>query len=48
VIGQKTQENPFFAKVLESQKAYMKRVVGYQVKFEAPSQLAYEHFFGKA
>jgi TRAP-type mannitol/chloroaromatic compound transport system substrate-binding protein len=48
VIAQKTQENPFFAKVLESQKAYMKRVVGYQVKFEAPSELAYEHFFGKA
>jgi TRAP-type mannitol/chloroaromatic compound transport system substrate-binding protein len=48
VIAQKTQENPFFAKVLESQKNYMKRVVGYQIKFEAPSQLAYEHFFGKA
>jgi TRAP-type mannitol/chloroaromatic compound transport system substrate-binding protein len=47
VIAQKSQENPFFAKVLESQKNYMKRVVGYQIKFEAPSQLAYEHFFGK-
>ncbi len=48
VIGQKSQENPFFAKVLESQKAYMQRVVGYQVKFEAPAELAYQHFFGKA
>jgi len=25
----------------------MKRVVGYQLKFEAPTELAYEHFFGK-
>jgi TRAP-type mannitol/chloroaromatic compound transport system substrate-binding protein len=48
VIDQKTKENPFFAKVLESQKAYMQRVVGYQVKFEAPQALAFEHFFGKA
>jgi len=48
VVAQKSRENPFFAKVLESQKAYMKRVVGYQIKFEASSQLAYEHFFGKA
>lgn len=48
VAAQKSQENPFFAKVLESQKSYMKRVVGYQIKFEAPAQLAYEHFFGKA
>ncbi|MFN0041523.1 MAG: TRAP transporter substrate-binding protein [Burkholderiales bacterium] len=48
VIAQKSKENAFFAKVLESQKAYMKRVVGYQIKFEASSQMAYEHFFGKA
>lgn len=48
VIAQKTKENPFFGKVLESQKAYMQRVVGYQVKFEAPAELAYQHFFGKA
>ena len=47
VLTQKSQENPFFAKVLESQKGYMKRVVGYQIKFEAPSAMAYEHFFGK-
>ena len=48
VIQQKGAENPFFTKVLDSQKAYMKRVVGYQLRFEVPSQLAYEHFFGKA
>jgi len=48
VIAQKGAENEFFRKVLDSQKQYMKRVVGYQIKFEAPADLAYEHFFGKA
>ncbi len=48
VVEQKSKENPFFAKVLESQKAYMKRVVGYQIKFDASPSMAYEHFFGKA
>jgi hypothetical protein len=35
----------FFAKVLNRRRR-MKRVVGYQVN--GPSELAYEHFFGKA
>jgi TRAP-type mannitol/chloroaromatic compound transport system substrate-binding protein len=48
VIAQKSAENEFFRKVLESQKAYMQRVVGYTIRFEAPSDMAYEHFFGKA
>jgi TRAP-type mannitol/chloroaromatic compound transport system substrate-binding protein len=48
VIEQKSAENPFFAKVLDSQKAYMKRVVGYQIKFEVSPELAYQHFFGDA
>ena len=48
VIAAKSAENPFFAKVLESQKAFMKRVVGYQVTFLNTPQQAYEHFFGKA
>ena len=48
VIAQKGAENEFFRKVLDSQKQYMKRVVGYQLKFEAPTDLAYQHFFGQA
>ena len=48
VIAQKSAENSFFGKVLDSQKEYMKRVVGYQIRFEVPPDLAYEHFFGKA
>jgi TRAP-type mannitol/chloroaromatic compound transport system substrate-binding protein len=47
VIAEKSAANPFFAKVLESQKAFMQRVVGYQVKFIVPPRQAYEHFFGK-
>jgi TRAP-type mannitol/chloroaromatic compound transport system substrate-binding protein len=48
VIEEKSAENPFFAKVLESQKAFMKRVVDYQMKFVVDPDLAYRHFFGKA
>jgi TRAP-type mannitol/chloroaromatic compound transport system substrate-binding protein len=48
VIAEKSAENPFFAKVLESQKAFMKRVVGFQMKFQVDPDLAYKHFFGNA
>lgn len=48
VITQKAQSNAFFAKVLESQKTFLKRVVGYQVKFNNDPRLPFEHFFGKA
>jgi TRAP-type mannitol/chloroaromatic compound transport system substrate-binding protein len=47
VIAEKSAANPFFAKVLESQKKFMKRVVGYQVKFVVDPRQAYEHFFGR-
>jgi TRAP-type mannitol/chloroaromatic compound transport system substrate-binding protein len=48
VIAEKSADNPFFGKVLDSQKAFMKRVVGYRMKFEVDPDLAYRHFFGKA
>jgi TRAP-type mannitol/chloroaromatic compound transport system substrate-binding protein len=47
VMAAKSADNPFFAKVLESQRQFMKRVVGYQVKFNNDPRQAYEHFFGK-
>jgi TRAP-type mannitol/chloroaromatic compound transport system substrate-binding protein len=47
VIGEKGASNPFFRKVLDSQRAFMKRAVGYQVKFIVEPRQAYEHFFGK-
>ncbi|MBK8018326.1 MAG: TRAP transporter substrate-binding protein [Betaproteobacteria bacterium] len=48
VITQKAKDNPFFDKVLKSQKAFLKRTVGYQVKFNNDPRLAFEHFYGKA
>ena len=40
-------EDPFFAKVVESQKAWAKRVVYYDLYNAADYKLAYEHYFGK-
>ncbi len=40
-------QDPFFAKVIESQKAWVKRVVFYELYNAADQRLAYEHFFGK-
>jgi TRAP-type mannitol/chloroaromatic compound transport system substrate-binding protein len=37
---------PFFAKVVESQKAWAKRVVGLQFEMEVDQSMAYKHFFG--
>ena len=39
-------EDPFFAKVVESQKAWAKRVVYYELFNNADYRLAYEHYFG--
>ena len=41
-------QDPFFQKVVESQKAFAKRVVGMTRQMEAPRDLAYEHFFKTA
>jgi TRAP-type mannitol/chloroaromatic compound transport system substrate-binding protein len=40
--------DPFFKKVIDSQKAWAQRVVGLQFETEVDQQMAYEHFFGKA
>ena len=37
--------DPFFAKVVESQKAWAKRVVGAQFELEVDQKIAYDHFF---
>jgi TRAP-type mannitol/chloroaromatic compound transport system substrate-binding protein len=47
VIEEKSAANPFFARVLDSQKRFMQRVVAYQALFTPDYQLAYEHFFGE-
>jgi TRAP-type mannitol/chloroaromatic compound transport system substrate-binding protein len=38
--------DPFFAKVVDSQKAFAKRVVGFQLEYEVPQEPAFKHFFG--
>jgi len=37
--------DPFFAKVIESQKAWAKRVVGLEFEIEVQQKMAYDHFF---
>ncbi len=46
VLSELTQD-PFFNKVVESQKAWAKRVMGYLFYNQADYKLAYEHYFGK-
>ncbi len=46
VLGELTQD-PFFNKVVESQKAWAKRVMSYLFYNQADYKLAYEHYFGK-
>ena len=36
---------PFFAKVVESQKAWVKRIVGTQFELEVDQNMAFDHFF---
>ena len=38
--------DPFFAKVIDSQKAWAQRVVGFQLENEVDQEMAYNHFFG--
>ena len=38
-------KDPFFARVIASQKAWNKRVVGFQLRNDPSRKLAYDHFF---
>ncbi len=46
VLARLSKENVFFGKVIESQKAWAKTVVGYKAQFESPRELASKHFLG--
>lgn len=41
----KLSADPFFAKVIDSQKAWAKQVVGFEMEWEVPREPAYKHFF---
>ncbi len=40
--------DPFFKKVVDSQKEWARRVVGFEQEWETPRTLAYQHFFPQA
>jgi len=46
VINRISAEDPFFAKVVESQKSYAKKVMGYLLLNQPDYSLAYKHYFG--
>jgi len=46
VVAKKSAENPFFAKVLESQKKWAQRTAKWAQDTIVPTQLAYDHWFG--
>ena len=48
VIEEKSKDNPFFVKVLESQKAWAARVVPWRNEIMVDEEMAYDHFFKKA
>jgi TRAP-type mannitol/chloroaromatic compound transport system substrate-binding protein len=46
VIDRISSEDPFFAKVIDSQKAYAKKVMNYLLLNQPDYGLAYKHYFG--
>jgi TRAP-type mannitol/chloroaromatic compound transport system substrate-binding protein len=46
VIKRLSAEDPFFAKVIKSQKAYAKEVMNYLNLNQPDYKLAYKHYFG--
>ncbi|MFC5301192.1 TRAP transporter substrate-binding protein [Azospira restricta] len=47
VIRNKSQDNPLFAKIIDSQRAWAARVVGWENEVVVRSDLAYRHYFGR-
>jgi TRAP-type mannitol/chloroaromatic compound transport system substrate-binding protein len=47
VIERNSADDEFFARVIESQKEWVRNVVGFSLVNEAPKRKAYEHFFGE-
>jgi TRAP-type mannitol/chloroaromatic compound transport system substrate-binding protein len=45
VVERMSAADPFFAKVVDSQKSWVKRVVGLQFDMEVDQKLAFDHFF---
>ncbi|WP_416137817.1 TRAP transporter substrate-binding protein [Halomonas sp. HK25] len=48
VIERESNNNAFFKKVIDSQRDYCERVVGWHLEGNTPKEPAYRHFYGKA
>jgi len=46
VAARASKDNPFFARVLESQLAWARRTVGWRLDTEVDPRVAYDHWFG--
>ncbi len=44
-VVERLSADPFFKKVIDSQKAWVKRVVGFQLEYEVPQEPAYNRYF---
>ena len=47
VAEKKAAENPLFKEIIESQKAFAKRAVGWDMDTNVSRRMAYNHYFGK-
>lgn len=47
VVIDRLSADLFFKKVVDSQKAWAHRIVDFKLRWDAPNDMAYEHFFGK-
>ena len=47
VIERESAANPFFKKVIDSQRAFCEKTVAYHLEGNTPKEPAYEHFFGR-
>jgi TRAP-type mannitol/chloroaromatic compound transport system substrate-binding protein len=45
VLERESKANPFFAKVVESQKAWARRAVPYRLQFSVPRDIAFEYYW---
>jgi TRAP-type mannitol/chloroaromatic compound transport system substrate-binding protein len=46
VVAKKTTENPFFKKVLDSQRAFAQRACSWNFDYEVNFRIAYDRYFG--
>jgi TRAP-type mannitol/chloroaromatic compound transport system substrate-binding protein len=47
IIAKKSEENPMFKKILDSQKVFAQRAGSWQNDYMVDFTMAYNHYFGK-